>query len=317
MFRSISFTFFIFLNFLLSAQERVPKAFRMQEKKVTKRIHKYVHHDTLIETSGAYIHLNYSNNPQKPYLLLLHGMGVDGRTNWYSQLKQLSKHYNLIVPDLIYFGGSKSKKKDYSVEFQAEQIHEMLEKLVIESTVHVMGFSYGGLTAAVYNELYPNKKSKLILIDAPVKFYSTPMADSMANLCGVKSMSNIIVPQNLNDFAALEKAVLSRKFPISKKMKLKFISHYITPTLQIRQNQINYLKTEEKTYQNYTYHLESTKTLLIWGAKDGVVPLSVGEALNKAYPTTTQLLVFKKAKHDVHFRYSKKLNTAVLEFLEN
>jgi pimeloyl-ACP methyl ester carboxylesterase len=289
----------------------------MQKKNVSKRIHKYIQHDTLLETSQAFIHVNYSNTANKPYLLLLHGMGVDAKTNWYSQIKQLSKNYNLIVPDLIYFGGSKSKKEDYSVEFQAEQMHEMLEKLGIKTTVHVMGFSYGGLTAAVYNELYPNKNCKLILIDAPVKFYSTPMADSMANLCGVKSMSNIIVPQNLNDFAALEKAVLSRKFPISKKMKLKFISHYITPTFQIRQNQIKYLKTEEKTYQNYTYHLESTKTLLIWGAKDGVVPLLVAEALKKAYPATTELLVFKKAKHDAHFRYSKKLNTSVLEFLKN
>jgi pimeloyl-ACP methyl ester carboxylesterase len=244
-------------------------------------------------------------------------MGIDGRTNWYKQIITLSKHYNLIIPDLIYFGKSKSKNENYSVEFQAEQIHEMLVKLEIKGSIHVMGFSYGGLTAAVYNELFPDKNSKLILIDAPVKFYSTPMADSMALLCGVKSMSNIIVPQNLADYAALEKAVLSKKIPISNKMKLKFISYYITPTAKVRQNQIYHLKNDEKSYQNYSYNLQSTKTLLIWGAKDGVVPMIVGESINKAYPNTTELILFAKAKHDAHFRYSKKLNKSVLEFLMN
>ena len=35
---------------------------------------------------------------------MLHGMGANARTNWASQVKALSKHFNLILPDLIYFG---------------------------------------------------------------------------------------------------------------------------------------------------------------------------------------------------------------------
>lgn len=305
------------LQTLLSAQEKKPLVLRWQEKKVAKHVHTFTTHDSLIETTEASIHVHYSNDGHKPYLLLLHGMGVDGQTNWYKQIKSLSKHYNLIIPDLIYFGKSKAKKEDFSVEFQARQMHEVLVKLGIQQDVHVMGFSYGGLTAAVYNELYPSKNGKLILIDAPVKFYSTQLANDLAKLAGVDSMKNIIVPQNLKEFSALEKAVLSRKMPISKKQKLKIIRYYFVPTLSIRLNQLNYLQQEEKRYQNYTYNLEKTVTLLIWGAKDGVVPLSVGEELHRAFPQSTQLVVYKKAKHDVHFRYAKKLNKTVLEFLKN
>ncbi len=305
----------ILFNFQLEAQSRKPIVFRMQEKRVTKQIHHYLRYDTLLKTSKAVMHLNYSNETGKPYLLLLHGMGVDAKTNWYKQIADLSRYYNLIMPDLIYFGQSSTNEANYSVEFQAEQIHEAIDLLKISSKLNVMGFSYGGLTAAMYNQLYDKDVLKLIIIDGPVKFYSTHMADSMALLASVGSMSNIIIPQTTHEFKAMEKAVISKRMHISNRFKKRIIAHYFMPTLSTRQLQIYYLTAHEETYTNYTYHLDETPTLLIWGAHDGVVSPAVGEALHKAYPKTTQLLIFPKAKHDVHFRETKKLNKTVVNFL--
>lgn len=288
----------------------------MQEKRATKQIHKYLTVDTLIETSKATIHICYSNTPGRPYLLLLHGMGIDAKTNWYKQIPTLSRHFNLLVPDLIYFGKSSAKTTDYSVEFQVEQIREALKILSISDKINVMGFSYGGLTAAVYNQLYASEVQKLIIIDGPVKFYSWQMADSLARVEGVPSMTNIIVPQNLNDYAAMEKAVLSKKVPSTSKFKRKLIRYYFSPTLISRQEQLNYLNAHQNRYQEYTYNIETTPLLLIWGARDGVVPLTVGEKLHQASKTSS-LVVFKRAKHDCHFRYARQLNKAVVMFLMN
>ena len=41
---------------------------------------------------------------------------------------------------------------------------------------------------------------KLIIIDGPVKFYSGEMADSLANVVGVKTMKNVIVPSTIKEF---------------------------------------------------------------------------------------------------------------------
>lgn len=315
--RSYIFLFFLFFGACLFSQTKTPFLFRKQEEKTTKHIHKYLRYDTLIETTKAKIHIYYSNARNKPYLLLLHGMGVDAKTNWYKQISYLSKYYNLLVPDLIYFGGSTAKEDNYSVEFQVEQIHEVIKKLNLNSKINIMGFSYGGLTTAVYNELFPTEINKLVIIDGPVKFFSGQMADSLAVLAGVSSMSNVIIPQTVSDFKGMEKAVMSKKIPITKKLKLKLIRYYFTPTLKSRQLQIIYLTAHQSIYQNYNYNLDKTPTLLIWGGKDGVVPLSVGENLHKRFPGTTQLIIFKKAKHDSHFRYSKKVNKAVVKFLSN
>jgi pimeloyl-ACP methyl ester carboxylesterase len=306
---------FIFLYSSAISQAKVPAMFRWQDKQAKKHVKKYLHHDTLIQTSEATLHITYNNDTAKPYLMLLHGMGANARSNWYNQIKPLSKGYNLIMPDLIYFGESTSSTQNVSVEFQAKQIHEAILKLGITSKINVMGFSYGGLTTAIYNELFHDQVNKLIIIDGPVKFFSGEMADSLAKSVGVKNMNNIIVPTTIQEFDGMQKAVMSSPFPMTKKLKRKIIAHFFEPTKEIRNKQMNYLIEHQTTYQNYTYNLDKTPTLLIWGGKDGVVPLSVGVSLNKAFPNTTKLIIYPKAKHDSHFSETKKLNKAVIQFI--
>lgn len=295
---------------------QTPFVFQQQEKYVNRQIHRYLKKDTVIETSGAKIHINYSNNTYKPFLLLLHGMGANARSNWFKQVPYLSRYYNLLVPDLIYFGESTSKENNYSPEFQAVQINQVIKGLNITSKINVMGFSYGGLVAAIYNQLFPDHVGKLIVIDGPVKFFSGQMADSVARIAGTSDITALLVPQTLKDLKCLRKAALSKRIPTTKSFKKKLIAHFFAPYLDTRKKQITYLFTNQLLYQNYSYNLNTTPTLFVWGAKDGVVPLSVGKSLNACFPKTTQLLVFKKAKHDVQFRYSNSLNKAIIEFLK-
>lgn len=246
---------------------------------------------------------------------MLHGMGANARSNWSSQIGPLSKQFNLILPDLIYFGESTSASQNYSVEFQVQQLHEALLKLGLSDTLNVMGFSYGGLTAAMYNELYQPNVKKLIIIDGPVKFFSGRMADSLANAVGVKTMNNVIAPTTLAEFNGMAKAVMSSGFPVTKRMKQKIITWFFSPTKAIRDQQMNYLMVHQSAYQSYSYNLDKTKTLLIWGEKDGIIPVSVGRALHEAFPLSTSLLLFPGAKHDAHFKEHKALNKAVTTFL--
>ncbi|MDF2452760.1 MAG: alpha/beta-Hydrolase superfamily protein [Bacteroidota bacterium] len=310
---------FLFLYCSLSAmsQTKTPAIFRWQDKSAKKHLFKFVKHDTLMATKDATLHITYNNDSTKPYLLMLHGMGANARTNWSSQVKELSKKFNLILPDLIYFGESTSASENYSVEFQVEQIHDAVLKLGISDKINVMGFSYGGLTAAMYNQLHPEKIRKLIIIDGPVKFYSGHMADSLAQMVGVANINNVIVPTSITEFNGMTKAVMSRSFPTTRRLKRKILTHFFAPSKATRDKQMNYLLEHQSTYQNYNYNMDRTPTLLIWGEKDGAVPVSVGKELHKAFPNTTQLLLFPKAKHDVHFRDYKKVNKAIINFIEH
>jgi len=297
-------------------QTKQPWLFRWQNNKSNQHLKKHIPFDTLIATSGATLHISFDNKKNKPYLLLLHGMGANARVNWYKQIKPLSKNFNLILPDLIYFGESSSSSKIVSVEFQVQQIQEAISKLGINEKINVMGFSYGGLTAAVYNQLFHSKINKLIIIDGPVKYYSNQIADSMAHSLGVKSINNLIVPTTIEEFDGMRKAVMSSDVRLSKKMKQKIIMHKFLPFKDIRDKQMNYLISHESTYQNYNYNLDKTETLLIWGEKDGVIPSSVGVKLHQTFPNTTRLIIYSDTKHDAHFRKSNQLNEDVTNFLK-
>lgn len=310
---------FLFLSYFLAAvsQTKTPLIFRWQDKSSKKHLLKFVKHDTLLAMKESTLHISYSKDSSKPYLLMIHGMGANARTNWSSQIKDLSKKFNLILPDLIYFGESTSASQNYSVEFQVEQIHNAILKLGINNKINVMGFSYGGLVAAMYNQLHQPTVNKLIILDGPVKFFSGQMADSLATMVGVTGITNVIVPTTIDQFNGMTKAVMSRFLPVTKNMKRKMIKYFFAPTKAIRDKQMNYLLEHQSTYQNYNYNLDKTPTLLIWGEKDGAVPVSVGKELHKAFPETTQLLLFPKAKHDVHFRDYKKVNKAIINFIEH
>jgi pimeloyl-ACP methyl ester carboxylesterase len=307
---SLSCTFY-------KGQTKAPFVFRYHTKHLIKKFHKHLKYDTTIATSKAKIHLYYSNDITKPFLLMLHGMGAEAKINWDKQIKCLSKHYNLIIPDLIYFGESTSNENDFSLDFQVTQINEVLKLLHISKKINVMGFSYGGLCAAYYNELYTNEINKLIIINGPVKYFSINAADSLAKIAGAENITNLLAPQTLNDFNSLLKAGVSKKIVITKGIKKKIMTHYFSPNLEFRKLQIKSLVNDQLKLTNINYGIDKTPTLLIWGAKDGIVPLSVAKLLHLNFAKTTNLIIYKKAKHDVHFRYPKKINKQIINFLKD
>lgn len=308
---------FIGLHNQYFSKDKTPVIFKWQNKFAEKHIRKYIEKDTSVKTSQAQIHIHYSKKRDKPYMLMLHGMGMNARTNWYNQIEPLSKEYNLILPDLIYFGESTSGTQDMSVEFQVQQIREAITKIGINEPIYIVGFSYGGLTAAMYNELFHEQVKKMVIIDGPVKYFSADMADSIAHSYNVKHLGDVVVPTTIKEFDAMQLAVMAKPIKVSTKMKNKIITHLFLPTKPIRVKQLEYLTEHQKRYQNYTYNIDKTPTLLIWGEKDGIIPKSVGIALNQHYPNTTTLLLLPKAKHDAHFSESEKVNKEITEFIKH
>lgn len=318
MFKPALFFFQFIIIYSIHAQADLPWLFRWQDKTARKHVHKFIKNDTLLSTSSATIHLHYSDfDPNKETVLMFHGMGLNARTNWHNQIEDFSKQFNLIMPDLIYFGESISNSKDFSVEFQAKQMMEALNQLNITTPLSVIGFSYGGLTASMFNHFYHERVKKLVIIDGPVKYFSKETSDSLANAVGVSSLGKVIVPANIKEFNAMQQAVMAKPINVNNRLKEKIIKYVFLPTKPLRDEQLAYLINHQSTYQSYNYNLDITPTLLLWGEKDGVIPLSVGKTLNLNFPSTTKLVTFPHAKHDAHFSESEKVNQEIINFIKH
>ena len=79
-----------------------------------------------------------------------------------------------------------------------------------------------------------------------------------------------------------------------------------------------YCDVAEKEYNpfNLTYFGTENSETGFNAIKEQGYFISVGDNLHKNFPSTTQLFIFKKAKHDVHFRFSKQLNKKIINFLK-
>jgi pimeloyl-ACP methyl ester carboxylesterase len=113
--------------------------------------------------------LRYTILGQGAPVVLVHGFAEDSDV-WKFQRDSLSKHYQLIIPDLPGAGASELTDH-FSIEQGAACIRQMLEQENIERCM-LIGHSMGGYIALAFAEKYAGQLQALGL------FHSTAYADS-------------------------------------------------------------------------------------------------------------------------------------------
>jgi pimeloyl-ACP methyl ester carboxylesterase len=99
---------------------------------------------------------------QKPSLVLIHGFGPMALWQWRQQVQFFSPHFNVYVPDLVFFGGSTTKSSERAETFQAVSVGKLLEILGVKR-FYVMGTSYGGLVAYHMARMWPERVEKVVI----------------------------------------------------------------------------------------------------------------------------------------------------------
>ncbi len=104
-------------------------------------------------------------NPAAPPLLLIHGSGATGETEWRPVLGGLGKHFRLIVPDCRGHGKTLDPRSEYSFELLANDLAELLRALKI-APAFVAGHSNGGNVALVLTAEHPQVVKKAVIMAA-------------------------------------------------------------------------------------------------------------------------------------------------------
>ena len=71
----------------------------------------------------------------KPVVLFLHDFFADGTMNWQHQIAAFAKDFNVYVPDLLFFGSSRTTEAGRTEAFQAECMVKMLHALEVYNEV--------------------------------------------------------------------------------------------------------------------------------------------------------------------------------------
>jgi len=101
-----------------------------------------------------------------PAVVLIHGFGNTGDM-WSPMAAELVKDHTVVVPDLRGMGLSSHPAGGYDKWTQAGDIRAVLDKLGIDRA-DIVGHDIGTMVAYAYAARYPDKTSRLVVMDSPV-----------------------------------------------------------------------------------------------------------------------------------------------------
>lgn len=252
-------------------------------------------------------------------ILCLHGLGASSYT-WRNFIEPLSKDYKLILIDLKGFGESpKPRDKRYSVYDHADLVyHFILENDLRNLTL--MGNSYGGavslLLATKLCEEDRNRLSKLILIDSAayneclpwhLKFLRTPLLGWLS----VHLMPSRLSTRRVLRYVYHQQSLITEEQAAiyAKPIRMRGGRHALLHTArQAIPKDIDELTPKYATI--------CVPTLIVWGEKDRIIPLKIGEMLDAAIPSTT-FVVLPGVGHAPQEEAPEKTIPLILEFLSD
>ena len=260
--------------------------------------------ENFIQIGGNKIRYLESGNYEDS-LVLVHGLGASAE-RWSKVIPIFTKHYRVIVPDLIGFGYSDKPIADYTPDFFSEFLEKFFDAMSIEHP-NVIGSSLGGQITAEYASKHSNNIKKLILVSpAGMMKQSTPALDAyiMAalypNELSAKNAFELMEGSGKEADEIIVKEFIERmQLPNAK---LAFMS----TILGLKNSEIISAKLE-------TIH---TPTLIIWGSNDPVIPIQHAEG----FVSSIRDCRFYRMDGCGHTPYVQDPDTfasVVLDFLKN
>jgi pimeloyl-ACP methyl ester carboxylesterase len=243
-------------------------------------------------------------------VLLIHGFGGNGLATWKGQLRDFTAAHTIIVPDLLWFGGS-SSSADPSLPLQAATQLALLDELGIDQ-VDVVGISYGGFVALRLYQLAPERLRRVVIVDSPGPMFSDKDAVELAARFGVDDPEELFVPQtpeavgDLIGLAYHQDKKLPR-FLLRDIQNNLFASHHDALRGLLRE-----LPTNRELFEPTTLEVPQ-ESLVVWGSHDPVFPLDIGRDL--AELLGAELVCINEAAHAPQIERPEPFNEAVLEFL--
>jgi len=260
-----------------------------------------------IKLSDGYTHYDISGRADNPVVLFIHGFSVPYYM-WDKTFHSITEAgYKTIRYDTYGRGLSDRPYAEYNEELFVRQIIELLDSLGINDKISIIGTSMGGAVTAAFAAAYPEKISRLILID-PV-YTAHHIGLQRIPFIGELIAYHFKIPRfperQMTDFYRPE------NFPewpgrYREQMKYKGFRRAILSTCR------NFLsKDPHPHYELLKKH--NKKILLIWGKDDKVTP--VDGAVKLCSLLSPELLLLDETGHLPHYERPEIVNPAIINFL--
>lgn len=275
-----------------------------------------------MELKTATLHgrpVSYAEAGAGPVLLLIHGMAGNFE-NWEAVIEPLARHHTVIAPDLPGHGLSAPGAGDYSIGALAAGLRDLLIALDHDRAT-LVGHSLGGGIAMQLSYQFPEVTERLVLVSSgglgpevsPVlRAAALPGANAfIAATAGAAGSAGAAVGRGLAavglrpnaDITEVARGYASLTDPDRRAAFLAALRSVIGTGGQ------------RVDARDRLYLAEGIPVLIVWGARDRIIPAKHGEQAHEAIPGS-RLEIFDGVGHLPQLEAPGRFIAVLERFLE-
>jgi pimeloyl-ACP methyl ester carboxylesterase len=254
-----------------------------------------------------------------PVLLLLHGIAGSAEA-WVPSMPLLARRFTVIAPDLPGHGSSDKTPGDYSLGALANSMRDLLVGLG-HTRATIAGHSLGGGVAMQFAYQYPERCDRLVLVASGGLGRSVNGLLRAAALPGAGLVLSVAAPPIVavgGLLGSLAGRVGLRPAPDVREVSRGFA------TLVDGQTRSAFLDTLRSVVSpsgqrvdatNKLYLAAGMPVLIVWGARDPIIPANHGRRAHELIPNSTYV-EFEESGHMPHADEPHRFADAVLGFAD-
>ena len=205
-------------------------------------------------------------------LVLVHGLGARGE-DWAPMLAPLAaRGFHVYVPDLLGYGRSPKPDVDYSISLQEKTVVKFMQAVGVPQA-DVGGWSMGGWVAMKLAIDDPQRVDRLVIYDSAGVYFPANFTAELftpTDAAGLNHLLAMLTPKPIPMPHFAEKAAVRR---------LQRNAWVIDRSVASMTNGRDLL--------DFQLHRIRQPMLIVWGAQDDLIPVTVGERIHAGVPQST------------------------------
>lgn len=255
-----------------------------------------------------------------PALILLHGI-AGSSTTWAPLLDALREHFTVIAPDLLGHGESDKPRHDYSLGAYANGVRDLMIALGVERAT-IAGHSLGGGVALQFAYQHPERCERLVLVSSGGLGSEVSWMLRALTVPGTEYLMPLLFPSQARFLGNSVRGLLRRLGLWSPNVEEQWRTYV---TLTEPGNRHAFVRTlrsvvdlagQTVSAHDRLYLASRLPTLVIWGERDRIIPVSHATAAHEAMPGS-RLETFERSGHFPHAEEPDRFVTALIDFVES